>query len=127
MDIRDKVSPNTVIIGNGDVLNRERAVKLSVRYGVDGVMIGRGIFANPWLFEKNPREHTSREYLELLLKHTKLYCEIYPESKKFDVMKKFFKVYVKLFSGAGTLKKQLMDTKNYLEVEDAVKSYLLNL
>lgn len=127
VEIRNKISPNTVIIGNGDVLNREETVKVSTQYSVDGVMIGRGVFTNPWIFEREPREHTSKERLELLLKHTKLYCGIYPESKKFDVMKKFFKMYVKSFSGATTLKKQLMETKNYQEVERVVKPHLLNL
>lgn len=127
VEIRNNISPNTVMIGNGDVLNREEATKTCEESGVDGIMIGRGIFANPWLFENSPKEHTTRERLELLLKHTKLYCEIYPESKKFDVMKKFFKVYVKSFSGAGFLKTQLMETKNYSEVQDIIKSYLLNI
>ncbi len=127
VEIRNHISPDTVMIGNGDVLNCKEATKVSAESGVDGVMIGRGVFSNPWLFEKPSREHTSKEYLGLLLRHTKMYCEAYPESKKFDAMKKFFKIYVKSFNGAGTLKKRLMETKNYSEVENIVKSHLLNL
>ncbi len=126
VEIRNQVSPDTVIVGNGDVLDRKEATKVSELFGVDGIMIGRGVFSNPWLFEKPTREHVSKGCLELLLKHTKLYCETYSESKKFDVMKKFFKVYVRSFNGAGILKKQLMEAKDYLEVENVVKAYLLN-
>lgn len=122
--LRDQINSNTVIIGNGDIGSYEQAILATQTYGVDGVMIGRGIFADPWIFEKTPQEHSYKEGLQLLLKHTKLYCENYPEPKRFDAMKKFFKIYVKAFRGADNLKKDLMETKNYKEVESLVKPYI---
>ncbi len=122
--LRDQIAPNTVVMGNGDITSREEAVMAHTRYGVDGVMIGKGVFLNPWVFEKVPTEHTTHEYLELLLKHTNLYCDTYKENIKFDVMKKFFKVYVKSFSGADKLREQLMGTDNYEQVETLVRPYL---
>lgn len=50
--LRDAISPKTPIIGNGDVKSYAEVVEKQKKYGVDGVMIGRGIFANPWIFNK---------------------------------------------------------------------------
>jgi len=122
--LRDQIAPDTVVVGNGDITSYEEAVMAHTRYGVDGVMIGKGVFLNPWVFEKVSTEHITQEYLKLLLKHTKLYCDTYKENLKFDVMKKFFKVYVKSFRGADKLREQLMDTDNYEQVADLVKPYL---
>lgn len=122
--LRDQISADTVIIGNGDIITVDGALKVSTKYKVDGVMIGKGVFINPWVFERIPKKHTTREYLNLLLKHTRLYCDTIPDKNSFAVMKKYFKMYVKSFNGANNLKKQLMSTKSYTEVEELVKSYL---
>ena len=122
--LRNQISPDTVVIGNGDIESREEAVRAHEVYGVDGVMIGRGIFANPWVFEKVSKKHTHRESLQLLLRHTRLFCDTYPHPRAYSVMKKFFKMYVKSFPGADELKKQLMITKTFREVEALVTPYL---
>jgi len=126
--LRDKLSPKTVIIGNGDVTSYKEILDKSNRYGVDGVMIGRGIFSNPWIFEKtqNPLPHSIEEHLKLLLRHTRMFCDIYHKEKDFNTMKKFFKIYVSSFRGAGKIKKQLMESKSYEDVEKVVSSYLIN-
>lgn len=124
VNLRNQICPNTIVIGNGDILNIDEAFKVSTKYKVDGVMIGKGVFANPWVFERIPKQHTTREYLDLLLKHTKLYCEINKDKYSFNTMKKFFKMYVRSFNGANNLKKLLMETTNYREVEDLVKPFL---
>lgn len=122
--LRDDISPGTIIIGNGDVLNRKQAEDACTSYGADGVMIGKGVFHNPWVFERIPKNHTRRESLELLLKHTKLFCDTYPDTKRFPAMKKYYKIYVRSYSGAVSLMKELMNTKNYSEVEKLVKPYI---
>ena len=122
--LRDDLAPRTVIIGNGDIASREQAQQAHITYGVDGVMIGKGVFHNPWVFEKIPKNHTSIESLQLLLKHTKMYCDTYPDIQRFVAMKKYFKIYVRSFHGATSLIKQLMETKNYSEVEQLVKPYI---
>ena len=126
--LRDKISPKTLIIGNGDVLSYKEVLEKSEKYGVDGVMIGRGIFVNPWVFEKEvkPLPHSTKDHLNLLVKHTKLFCDTYHNEKDFNTMKKFFKIYVNSFPGAGIIKKQLMECKNYEDVEKIISPYLKN-
>ena len=47
-----KDSVNIPVIGNGDVVDEESALKMFEYTGVDGIMIGRGTFGNPWIFAK---------------------------------------------------------------------------
>jgi tRNA-dihydrouridine synthase len=124
--LRDKLAPKTIIIGNGDVLSYKEALEKAEKYGVDGVMIGRGILSNPWVFEKtqNALPHSIDERLKFLMKHTKLFTDTYREEKDFNTIKKFFKIYVSGFKGAGKLRTQLMECKNLEDVEKIVKSYL---
>jgi tRNA-dihydrouridine synthase len=117
--IRDSISPDTIIIGNGDIKNYSQASEMRENYGIDGVMIARGIFSDPWVFEKEATEanHSKDEYLEILLRHVKLYDETWGKTKNFEAMKKFFKMYVKNFDGANELRMELMEAKNVSEVE----------
>ncbi|MFP3394267.1 tRNA-dihydrouridine synthase, partial [Brevibacillus sp. SIMBA_076] len=64
--LRDEIAPDTLITINGDILDRQMGLELVEKYGIDGVMIGRGIFKNPFAFEKEPREHSMEEHLDLL-------------------------------------------------------------
>ncbi len=120
------ISSDIVVLGNGDITDTKEALNAHLKYSVDGIMIGRGIFENPWVFEKNNTEHTLHEHLKLLLKHTKMYTEFYPDPKRFDVMKKFFKIYVKSFHNSNQLKAQLMETKDYAEVQTLVENFEKN-
>lgn len=115
--LRDRVAPNTLLTINGDIPDRETGLKLVEQYGVDGVMIGRGIFKNPFAFEKEPKEHSTQEYLDLLRLQLDLqdkYTEELPRS--ITALHRFFKIYVKGFPGAGELRNQLMNTKSTDEV-----------
>lgn len=120
--LRDEIAPNTLLTINGDIPDRETGLKLVEQYGVDGVMIGRGIFKNPFAFEKEPREHGSEELLDLLKLHLDLhdkYLEELPRSM--SGLHRFFKIYVKGFRGAGELRNQLMNTKSTAEVRELLK------
>lgn len=122
--LRDRVAPNTLLTINGDIPDRETGLKLAEQYGVDGVMIGRGIFKNPFAFEKEPREHSSKEYIDLLRLHLDLhdkYIEELPRSM--SGLHRFFKIYVKGFRGAGELRNQLMNTKSTDEVRALLDSF----
>lgn len=115
--LRDEIAPNTLLTINGDILDRQMGLELVEKYGVDGVMIGRGIFKNPFAFEKEPRKHTPQEHLDLLKLQLDLqdqYAEQLPRSM--SGLHRFFKIYVKGFRGAGELRNQLMNTKTTDEV-----------
>ena len=115
--LRDEVAPDTLLTINGDILDRQMGLKLAEQYGVDGVMIGRGIFKNPFAFEKEPREHSSKELLDLLRLHLDLYDRYTKgEGRPYKPLTRFFKIYVRGFRGASELRNRLMDTKSTDEV-----------
>jgi nifR3 family TIM-barrel protein len=125
--LRDKISPNTLIIGNGDIENLKEAEEKAAKYKCNGIMIGRGVFGNPWFFSSDQnQEITLEEKLKVLLEHTKVFDKelLIPKHKNFDVMKKHFKAYVNGFDGAKELRIKLMETKNSKEVEKIVNSFL---
>lgn len=123
--IAQATAPHTTIIGNGDIKSAAEALSRHKTYGVDGVMIGRGIFSNPWVFEKSehPITHTRQEYTDLLLKHISLYVDTWGESKNFEIMKKFFKMYVNNFAGASQLRLALMSCRNKAQVEETLATW----
>lgn len=122
--LRDEVAPDTLLTINGDIPDRQTGLKLVEQYGVDGVMIGRGIFKNPFAFEKEPREHSTKEYLDLLRLQLDLqdkYSEEVPRS--ITGLHRFFKIYVKGFPGASELRNQLMNTKSTDEVRALLDNF----
>jgi nifR3 family TIM-barrel protein len=120
--LRDKISPETLIIGNGDVLTVVEAEQKVQETGCEGVMIGRGIFGNPWCFSgKIP---TTKERLEVLVEHTKLFEKLLGDIKNFAIMKKHFKAYVSGWEGAKELRMELMETTSAKEVDTIIKKYL---
>ena len=125
--LRDKIAPNTLLTINGDIPDRQTGLKLADQYGVDGVMIGRGIFKNPFAFEKEPKEHSSKELLDLLRLQLDLHDQYSKElePRPFTALHRFFKIYVKGFRGAGELRNQLMNTKSTDEVRALLDNIVL--
>ncbi len=138
VEIRDEMKNQTLILGNGDVRDLADAKQKAKETSCDGVMIGRGIFGNPWLFAgKIP---TMEEKLKVLIEHAKLFEKLVQpkpvagkaplrqgyggQGKSFAVMKKHFKAYVNGFDGAKELRVKLMESENAKEVEKTVKSFL---
>ncbi|GAA5417557.1 putative tRNA-dihydrouridine synthase [Paraliobacillus ryukyuensis] len=122
--LRDEVAPNTLLTINGDIPDRQKGLELAEQYGVDGVMIGRGIFKNPFAFEKEKQEHTSEELLHLLRSHLDLfdkYAKI--EFRSFKPLRRFFKIYVREFRGASELRNELMTTETTDEVRALLNDF----
>jgi len=112
----------TLIIGNGDVVDLADARAKVEQTACDGVMLGRAIFGNPWLFsEKIPK---LEEKLEVMLEHTRLFEELLGAHKSFHIMRKHYKAYANGFDGAKELRVQLMSTETSAEVEKIVSSFL---
>ncbi|WP_175638157.1 tRNA dihydrouridine synthase [Metabacillus schmidteae] len=125
--LRDEIAPDTLLTINGDILDRAAGLKLVDQYGVDGVMIGRGIFKNPFAFEKEPKDHSSKELLDLLRLHLDLHDKYSTElePRPFKALHRFFKIYVKGFRGAGELRNQLMNTDSTDDVRALLDNFEL--
>lgn len=123
-ELRDRVAPDTLLTINGDIPDRQKGLELVEKYGVDGVMIGRGIFKNPFSFEKEPKEHSTKESLDLLRLHLDLHDQFIKEiPRSITALHRFFKIYVKGFHGAGDLRNRLMQTKSTDEVRALINQF----
>jgi tRNA-dihydrouridine synthase len=108
--LRDQIAPRTLIIGNGDIADRAHGLQLAAQTGVDGLMIGRGIFHNIYAFADAAAAHPPAERLTILRRHLDLY-EQRGSTKPYQTLKKFFKIYVSGWNGAAELRAKLMDTR----------------
>lgn len=120
VEIRNKMRKETLIIGNGDVLSLEDLYTKAEKFGVDGIMVGRGIFQDPFLFnpDKTFNDLSKQEKIELLLKHARLFEETWGSRKNFSILKRFFKIYLRGFDGANELRSEIMNTTSLQEVEE---------
>jgi len=169
MKLRDEIAPQTLITINGDIRDRAHGMEFVEKYGVDGVMIGRGIFKNPYAFSETllpfseksvdytnkaddaqRKKHlqpelveapgpspepgvkpffslsvgaylnTQKSLIDLLYLHLDLHDKysIELEPRKFDPLKRFFKIYIRDFPGASELRDKLMHSKDTKEVRE---------
>ena len=125
VSLRDRLSPPTRLVINGDIADYARITALYHQYpGVDGCMIGRGVFANPFCFDRSGRPHSRSELLDLFRYHLDQYDryrQIMPAERpelvrNFDSLKHFFKVYIRDFDGAGDLRAKLYACKSTDEI-----------
>ncbi|HLQ82496.1 MULTISPECIES: tRNA dihydrouridine synthase [Staphylococcus] len=126
--LRDEIAPDTLLTINGDIPDRKTGLELAEKYGIDGIMIGRGIFHNPYAFEKEPREHTSAELLDLLRLHLDLFDKYsQEETRLFKPLRRFFKIYVRGIRGASELRHQLMSTNTTDEARELLDEFESNM
>jgi tRNA-dihydrouridine synthase len=138
--LRDAINKETLIIGNGDVQSREEAMEKHEEYKVDGIMIGRGIFHNPWVFNKNVKanEIPTNEKLQLLIEHIQLFADTWGDlpaclptgrqvRKPFEMMKKFYKIYIADIPDAHNFRMELMALKTPDETVAWIQSKILNV
>ena len=152
VELRDQLSPGTLIIGNGDATSLQDGRLKAENSGADGVMFGRSLFGNPWFFHPTRRlphklialptsgvnhgdlievdtseegiEYISlEERLTVLVEHTKLFTELL-HFKSFNIMKKHYKGYINGFPGAAQLRAKLMEQQTPAEVEQVVHDFL---
>ncbi|MDO8570185.1 MAG: tRNA-dihydrouridine synthase [Candidatus Daviesbacteria bacterium] len=134
----NEMGSKTLIVGNGDVKSFQDGKEKAEKYGVDGIMIGRGIFHNPWIFNSKVdiAKITPEQRIEILLDHVKIFKKTWPATslhstsdpsfdgtsraaisageykKDFNIMKKFFKAYIRDFPDALKLRAKLMEAQN---------------
>ena len=150
--LRNEISPSTKLVINGDIRDKAHALELHAQYPeVDGFMIGRGVFANPYCFTDHTP--TREELMELLKKHLDLYedhanvllggirsryedeatspvktgARSVPEKNRsrgpsYEPLKHFFKIYVNNFPGAKELRAKLMETHSVAEARAIIES-----
>ncbi|MEZ5081912.1 MAG: tRNA-dihydrouridine synthase [Bacteroidales bacterium] len=119
--LRDRMGSKTLIHGNGDVMSYEEGLNKAAEFGADGIMIGRGIFQDPWFFNKTTIEKTPEERLQLLWKHATLFTETWQDEKSFAILKRFFKIYTSGFHGAANIRAKLMETNSMDELRNVLE------
>ena len=128
VSVRDAVSAKTRILGNGDVVSADQIDDYTRRYGVDGVMVGRGIFEDPYLFSTDGRAGRFQsapedEHVQLLTDHLRLYEQTWGEGRNYEILKKFYKIYLTGFDGADSLRDELNATHDYAGAHDVLRRW----
>ena len=120
--LRDELAPQTVLILNGDIADRADAIAKFGATRADGAMIGRGIFHNPWAFALEPLDHSREERVAALLRHLELFEHAWLEGeKRFEPLKRFFKIYIQGFDGAADMRNHLMACKDIEQAREVLK------
>lgn len=114
--LRSSLAPDTLIVGNGDVMSRAQGLELAEKYGLDGIMIGRGVFHDPYVFaeESSWASMTKQQKLDLYTKHVKLFQETWGDTaeRKLVTLNKFCKIYIEGFANAKELREELMNASS---------------
>jgi nifR3 family TIM-barrel protein len=121
--VRNQSGKNIPLLGNGDVMSVEDALQKCTSTGADGVMVGRGIFHNPWFFNNPQPEISVNDKLELLWHHVDLFTKTWGSERNFATLKRFFKIYTNAFKGAARLRAALMETNNAGEVRTVLDNF----
>lgn len=118
-ELRDARSPTTKIVGNGDVITRVQGLELATKYKLDGIMIGRGVFHDPFVFAANSPwpNYIKQQRVALYQKQVKLFAATWQEGERnIKTLNRFCKVYINGFDGAKELREQLMGAKTTSEL-----------
>jgi tRNA-dihydrouridine synthase len=124
-ELRDSLSPSTLLVGNGDVMDRRQGEEFAKKYKLDGIMIGRGIFHDPFAFAKDSpwADWPKERKLALFTKHIQLYIDTYKNhERRFEPLRKFCKLYINGFDGAAELRIRFMDTESPQEAIKLLKN-----
>ncbi len=144
--LRDEIAPQTKLVINGDIKNLQQVRELSGRFPeVDGFMIGRGVFENPYCFTEHVP--TREDLMDLLKLHLELFeaqdakhCAMQAEQMRedpdfalkmdgkvrslpYEPLKHYFKIYVKGFVGAAELRAQMMETHSIAELSKVLQNF----
>jgi tRNA-dihydrouridine synthase len=144
----DKPEQQPLMIGNGDITSLSQAQELARQYELDGVMVGKGMFTNPWFFNSEyesdeqgqvyyqGRLITAEDRLRLMWRHLEMWEQEWELSeeqqaqvgkkyaKNFALLKKFFKIYISNFAGAGELRQKAMEVKDVGQAKEVIRSFL---
>ena len=138
--LRDAIAPQTLLTINGDIRDRAHGMALVAAHpGVNGVMIGRGVFADPFCFAPSaddvvqgaqlatPMQSASslvQRNFALLRYHLDLFDHWQPQlGRPYETLKRFYKIYIRDFDGAKELRDQLMHTTSTDEARQTIHQW----
>lgn len=126
VEIRNRVNPDVLLIGNGDVQDLEDARMKVTEAGCDGAMLGRAMFGNPWVFAGRKSEQVPlTEKLAALIELAQDFEKLMPR-KNFSILKKHIKAFVTGFDGAAELRAKLMETDSATALETVVAQHTID-
>lgn len=127
-ELRDKIAPNTLFVGNGDVSSRQHGLELIEEYGLDGVMVGRGVFQDPFVFsDDSPWEsYSKKDRIKLFAKQVALFGETWLDNERpIHTLNKFCKIYINGFDGAKEMREQFMQASSCEDLALMLENALL--
>ena len=122
---RDELSPKTLLIANGDIMSRSQGEQLALKYELDGIMIGRGIFHDPFIFSaQSPWESmTPKERLAIFTKQLKMFAAWSDNpDKAIKRMNKYSKIYINGFNGSKELRERVAAANSMEEMLEEVSN-----
>ncbi len=125
-ELRDRIAPDTLVVGNGDVMSHHAGLELAQRYELDGIMVGRGVFHDPFIFAKDSSwaSYSIDQKIQLFIKHIRLFEQTWQHNERPIVtLNKFCKVYVNAFDGAKEFRERLMQAEITTELLELLLAY----
>lgn len=129
--LRDAIAPQTLLTINGDIRDRAHGMSLMATHpGVNGLMIGRGVFADPFCFAPHAdsavqgSSSMAQRNFALLRYHLDLFDHWQPQlGRPYETLKRFYKIYIRDFDGAKELRDQLMHTTSTDEARQTIHQW----
>ena len=135
--VKNNPSVTIPILGNGDITEASQVIEVRKKYGIDGVLIGRGAIGNPWIFEQasrllhgeSERPVTVAERVEVCRRHLAKTVDFYGERTALIVMKRHYSAYFKGLYNFRQFKSLLlnaMDIETVMAALDKVRDFYFN-
>jgi tRNA-dihydrouridine synthase len=128
--LRDRLASGTLIVGNGDVITHEQGEALATEHGLDGIMIGRGIFQDPYVFAAHSPwpQQSAEQRIALYRKQVQLFADTWRNGERsVFTLNRFCKVYINGFDGAKELREHLMQCATPQDSTALMDDYLSTL
>ncbi|MCL2219270.1 MAG: tRNA dihydrouridine synthase DusB [Chitinispirillia bacterium] len=119
------------VIGNGDVVDAESALKMASETGCDAIMVGRASFGNPWVFAEvraalrgeRYAPPSTEERRDTVLEHIRTFRDVHGERFACGEMKKCASWYIRGYPGAGAARSRIFASSSSTEIEGVVEEY----